>query len=186
MLSVSHFIREFEDLVREHTNFTPARVWTLAGMDRSMLSRIRSANARQPNIQFDDLPRVAASIGPEDIIYLRLLRARLLDQCTQDRRATRINVEVSNSRISGGPLVSVLRDMPLQPPQWESALRNILLGMRSDSGLRETILWLGNEVFANSSQKLGSADTVYTASMDNSDARVVAAVKHAAEKRKRS
>lgn len=145
---MSHFIREFETLVREKTAETPNSIWTIAGMDRSMLSRIRNGDERQSNIQFEDIPRVAAAIGAEEMIYLRLLRARLLDQCLADKRAARIVIEISGSKVSGGPQASALHDAPLLPAHYETAIMNIIAGMKTDSGLRDTILWLGNEVFA--------------------------------------
>lgn len=147
---MSHFIREFEQLVASKTQLTPNRVWGLAGMDASMLSRIRKGDERQSNIQFEDLNRVAAAIGPEEEIYLRLLRARLLDQC-DDKRAARIMIEILGTKISGGPIQSALRNLPLMPAHWETALVNIAQNMKTDAGLRETILWLGNEVFSSES-----------------------------------
>ena len=115
-----------------------------------MLSRIRKGDERQSNIQFEDLNRVAAAIGPEEEIYLRLLRARLLDQC-DDKRAARIMIEILGTKISGGPIQSALRNLPLMPAHWETALVNIAQNMKTDAGLRETILWLGNEVFSSES-----------------------------------
>ena len=141
---MSHFLREFEAILAENKITSGSQIFETAGFARSMLSRIRAGG----NIQFEEIPRVAAAIGPEAMIFLRLHRARLLDECTTDDRAARINIEITATKYAGGPMPGALRDVPLQPAHWEKALTNIIRAMPEDAGLRDTILWLGNEVFA--------------------------------------
>lgn len=141
---MSRFIRELEELLTEHKISSGSKVFEIAGLDKSMLSRIRAGVRR---IQFIEIPRVAAAIGADDMVFLRLFRARLLEECMDcpDNRAKRIKIEIAGSSQSR-PLE--MREfgqdfLAKLPPDHELALRNIAANLKYDTGLRKTILWLG-------------------------------------------
>ena len=138
---MSAFIREFEAILAEENIRSGSKVFEIAGLDKSMLSRIR-AGAR---IQFDEIPRVAAAISSDAAAFLRLLRARMMEECV-DPRAKRINVTVDDA--PHYTFSEATTPYSTLPPKQASAIANIVANLPTDAGLRNTILWLGNEIFA--------------------------------------
>lgn len=157
---MSQFIKEFEEILEEKKIRSGSKIFEIAGLDKSMLSRIR-AGAR---IQFGEIARVAAALDGEPMTFLRLLRARLLEECN-DPRAARIRIAIAGEARGVAP-DSARRELPPLPPKIETALRNIVAAIPHDAGLRKTILWLGNEVF--------SSETVEHAALEVLDAAVAA------------
>jgi len=152
---MSHFIREFEAILAEKNLRSGSKVFQIAGLDKSMLSRIRAGG----QIQFSEIPRVAAAVDAEEMTFLRLLRARLLEECT-DPRADRISIEIAGHKSSADAMQSALRDLPVLPHKIESALRSLISNIPKDAGLRKTILWLGNEVFSSAKETAAARSIV--------------------------
>lgn len=172
MQKMSAFIRELETIFNEQKIRSGSKIFAIAGYDRSMLSRIR-AGAR---VQLQVIPRIAAAIGSDPLIFQRLLYARLVEEC-KDRRADRIRIELTDAQ-GGVTLHDAALPFADLPPKQASAIQNIVANLPTDAGLRQTILWLGNEVFAPETLASGSLPL----SLDpDSDARVKAATTAAAE-----
>lgn len=135
---MSHFLREFEALRLEHQRGSATAVFECAGLDRSTLSRIRNRGFK---LLFADLKQLAAALGNDEMIYLRLLRARLLDECTEPE-ARRIRVEIDGLRRQ--PPLAPRDTLAQLPPPLEKAMRNIAANLeKAEPGLRETVLFLG-------------------------------------------
>lgn len=145
---MSRFIREFDAILAERKiAHSGSRIFEIAGLDRSMHSRIRAGDKLQKNIQFKEIARIAAAIGPEDIIYLRLLAARLLDEC-HDPRASRIKIEIAGeSKKLASNKNSSSSSLPELTPQVESAIRNIIARV-GEPDIRRHITWFGNKICA--------------------------------------
>lgn len=141
---MSHFLREFDALREEYKAGSATRVFEIADLDKGTLSHIRN---RGRKVQFDDLLPLSAAIGSDEMIYLRLLCARLRDECT-DPRARRITID-----INGGPNAihdeneTLPPDFPQLPTRFQRAIRNIAANVTKDAGLRSTVLWFGEDLF---------------------------------------
>jgi len=140
---MSLFVREFDKILAEGKSpRSGSRIFEIAGLDKSMLSRIRNG----AQIQYSEIARLAAAIGSDDMIFLRLLRARLQEELT-DERARRISIEIADrdtDRLAEAQVDYVTRLVP----EMETAMQNIARAMPKDAGLRETIRYLGNDVLA--------------------------------------
>lgn len=143
---MSQFLREFEAVLNETNGGSGSAIFKSAGLDPATLSRMRHTGLK---LQFEDLKAIAAAIGTQDMIYLRLLRARLLDECT-DKRAGRISIEIEGGGRNVTPVSAPPPDDCLSklPPRQERAMRNIADNLALDAGLRGTILWLGEDLFS--------------------------------------
>lgn len=138
---MNRFIEEFETLLQEFQCGSGSKVFEIAGLEPAILSRIRNQGFQ---IQFADLKPLAAAMGGHEMIYLRLLRARLLDECT-DPLAARIEIEISGAK----PARQELREasyLPQLPKKLETAMVEIAHALPHEAELRKTISYLGRSV----------------------------------------
>lgn len=92
---MSYFAEELELILAEEKVKSAHTICEIASIHPSRLCRVR---ANKQNISFKKIDRLAAALSADENVYLRLLRARLRDECT-DPRAERIAIIITESRL---------------------------------------------------------------------------------------
>lgn len=136
---MSYLAEEFENLLKEN-KLRPADVARTSGITEAAISRLRSG--AQSYMSSEYLEKIAAAIGSSPMIHARLLRARMLDDCSGPGRDY-ITIEIRGEKIprlkEDGPAYAIKL-----PPKLDAAMRTIAQHLASDTELKNIILGLGN------------------------------------------
>lgn len=153
---MSFFARELETLMAENGVANYAQLANLSGISEATFSR---ANKGSRQVSFALIKSIAAAIGSQPAIHARLLAARLREELLPPGGDL---IEIGVLGLPPSRMGEASPDYFAKLPRLqESALLNIATAMPHDKGLRETILWLGNDIFPppSSVPKTDSQDT---------------------------